>query len=89
MELAPLKVADRVVTADVIHESKPFPVNFDALENVLPRVWTFATFHVPKLAFIELAWVKVERSVVTADVIHESKPPPVNFDALQNVSCRV
>ena len=70
-----------VVTADVIHESKPFPANFDAFENVSSMSLTFETSHVPKSAFIEPAIQKVERSVVTAVVIQESKPFPVNFDA--------
>ena len=55
---------------------------------------TFATFHVPKSAFIELAPEKVPDQtpdvhpppkVVTAVVTHESKPSPVNVDARWNV----
>ena len=70
-----------LLTADTSQESKPFPVNFDARSNVESIVSTFATSHVPKSAFIELAQLKVPSRVVTADVIHESKPFPMNFDA--------
>ena len=49
---------------------------------MLYRLFTFATIHLPTSAFIELAPKKVVDRSVTAVVIHESKPSPVNFDAL-------
>jgi hypothetical protein len=52
-------------------------------------VVTLATFHLLKASFIELAWEKVFKRVVTAVVFHEFKPTPVKRDALWNVSFSV
>ena len=86
MEIVPENVATAPVagkvTFDTSHVSSPPPTKLLAPLNVDCKLVTFETSQFPKFEFIELAKRKVLDRSVTADVIQESKPHPVNLDAL-------